>query len=129
DQNKSDTHYFVSAGSSSGVLVENNLAALHSTEAGTGFISVGGSGSFVDNNYGYMPGRPGSCREPDGGGACIDPRLENTIDRNNAGFMRPRADSLAVDNAAADVPVSDDFHGTPRPQGNAPDIGAVERIQ
>jgi hypothetical protein len=42
--------------------------------------------------------------------------------------MRPKADSLAVD-AAVDVPVSDDIYGTPRPQGGAADVGAVERVQ
>ena len=130
DQDNYDSQWFIGAGSgNTEIVVENNLAALHSTEAGTLFIDSGSYGWFVSHNFGYTPGRPGSCKEPNGGGACIDPRLENTIDRNNAGFMRPRADSLAVDSGATDVPMTDDFHGAPRPQGNAPDIGAVERIQ
>ena len=127
DRDNNMTQLFVSGSSGGGVVVENNLAVLPSTEGGTNFISVGGS-AFVDRNFGYTPGRTGSCQEPDGGGACADPKLENTTDRGSASFMRPSADSLAVD-AAAEVPVSNDFRGTPRPQGNAADIGAIERIQ
>ncbi len=127
DRDNGSTQWFFEAGSgSTGVVVENNLAALFSNVGGTNFISVGGTGAVVGTNYGYTPGRTGFCQKPDGSSGCADPRLENTVDRESASFMRPKADSLAVD-AAVDVPVSDDIYGTPRPQGGAPDIGAVER--
>jgi len=130
DRDNYDTQWFIAGGEgNTEIVAENNLAALHSTEAGTRFISSEASGWLVSHNFGYTPGRSGSCRAPDGSGVCVDPRLENTTDRGSATFMRPRADSPAVDSAAADVPASDDIHGTPRPQGNAPDIGAVERMQ
>ena len=60
--------------------------------------------------------------------ACTDPRLENTADRGSASFMRPAAGSPAIDTGVP-VPVSEDFNGTPRPQGGALDVGAVERTQ
>ncbi len=127
DRDNSSAQWFFAAGSGhTGLVVENNLAALFSNEAGTEFISIGGPGGVLNTNFGYTPGRTGSCERPDGSSTCTDPRLENTIDRESASFMRPQADSLAVD-AAVDVPMSFDIYGTPRPQGGAPDVGAVER--
>jgi hypothetical protein len=128
DRDNSSAQWFFAAGSGhTGLVVENNLAALFSNEAGTEFISIGGPGGVLNTNFGYTPGRTGSCERPDGSSTCTDPRLENTIDRESASFMRPQADSLAVD-AATNVPVFSDIHGTPRPQGDAPDVGAVERV-
>jgi hypothetical protein len=111
-----------------GMVVQNNLVSLFANSGGSKAIAIDGSDAIVGNNYRYTPGRTELCRLPDGSTICEDPKLENTSDRGNSAFMRPRADSLAVD-AALDVPVSDDIHGTPRPQGGAPDVGAVELSQ
>jgi hypothetical protein len=126
DQDKSSTHYFCKAQSgTTGTVIKNNLAMLYSSEAS--FASVEGAAT-VDNNYSYTPARSAECKEPNGSGACTDPRLMNTTDRESSNFMRPEAGSLAID-AAVHTPVADDFHGTPRPQGGAPDVGAVERTE
>jgi hypothetical protein len=126
DQDKSSTHYFCEAESgATGTVIKNNLAMLYGNAPH--FASVEGS-AIVDNNYSYTPARSAECEQPDGSGTCTDPKLMNTTDRSSATFMQPEADSLAID-AAVDAPVSDDFYGTPRPQGGAPDVGAVERTE
>jgi hypothetical protein len=129
DRDQSLTQFFMTAGAAhTGMVVQNNLVSLFANSGGSKAIAIDGSDAIVDNNYSYTPGRTELCRLPDGSTTCEDPKLENTADRGSSAFMRPRADSLAVD-AAIDVPVSDDIHGTPRPQGGAPDVGAVERVQ
>jgi hypothetical protein len=129
DRDKDLTQWFLTASSThTGIVAQNNLALIFANAGGARFIAIDGPDALVDNNYGYTPGRTDLCEGPDGDSACTDPRLENTIDRGSSAFMRPRADSLAVDAAVA-VPVSEDIHGTFRPQGGAPDVGAVERVQ
>jgi len=128
DRDTSSTQWFIIAGSKhTGLIAQNNLAELHADDGGTRFISISGSDAVVGSNYGYTPGRSDLCEEPDGSSICTDPGLENTSDRSSRAFMLPRSDSLAVD-AAVDLPVSEDFNGTPRPQGGVPDVGAVERM-
>lgn len=127
NRDEQDTHYFLSADPSSrGVVVRNNLAVHVSDEGGTRFITA--EGAVVDHNYGYAPGRAERCQRPDGSNTCTDPGLENVEDWASPSFMRPRADSLAVD-AAANLWLPGDIYRTSRPQGHAPDIGAVERAQ
>jgi hypothetical protein len=107
-------------------VVKNNLALLYGTSSSVSFIS--GDGTVAENNYGYAPTRTGICERPDGSSTCTDPSLVNTTDRNSPSFMLPQSGSPAID-AAIEAPVSNDFRGTPRPQGNAPDVGAVERME
>ena len=122
------TQYFCNAGSgTTSATVKNNLVLLHRDTADTSFILRSGD-MAVSNNYVYAPGRTEVCEQPDGSGACADPKLANTTDGSDSTFMMPLADGLAVD-AAEEVPVSNDFHGTARPQGDAPDVGAVERTE
>ena len=124
DQDRDSKSYFCNVSQdSSGITAENNLAVLHSRSESTNFTSGPIS---VSNNYIYSPSRTDLCGEPGGSGACTDPDLANTSDLNSSSFMMPQASSLAID-AAADAIISNDFYGTPRPQGSAPDIGAVER--
>ena len=126
DEDRSSTHRFCGASSSgSNIVVEDNLAALYSNTESTNFVT---GNATLYSNYVYTPSRTGECERPDGSGACIDPDLANTSDLQSPDFMMPRASSLAVD-AATDAIISNDFHGTPRPQGGAPDIGAVEHAE
>lgn len=123
DRDRGSSHYFCDAGpGTTGTVLKNNLAALYGDSPT--FASVEG-GAVMDNNYSYTPARTSACEEPNGSSACTDPRLMNTSDVENPDFMRPEAGSPAID-AAVDAPVSNDFHGVPRPQGGAPDVGAVE---
>jgi hypothetical protein len=124
DEDLSSTHRFCDASSSgSGIVVEDNLAVLYSDADSTTFVTGNAS---LGSNYAYTPSRTGECERPDGSATCTDPNLANTSDLNSPSFMMPQAGSLALD-AATDATISNDFYGTPRPQGGAPDIGAVER--
>ena len=125
DEDLSSTHLFCSASSSgSEIVVEDNLAVLYSNTESTHFVT---GNATLYNNYVYTPSQSGECERPDGSGTCTDPNLANTSDLQSPDFMMPRAGSLAID-AATDAIISNDFYGTPRPQGSAPDIGAVERL-
>jgi len=126
DRDEDAKNWFCGAAvGSSGVRIQNNLAVFSAEKGGSQFIAIDDANAVITNNYGYTPGRKELCRRPGGNHRCTNPRFENTIDRGSPGFMRPAADSPAID-AAVPVPVSDDIHGTPRPQGAAPDVGAVE---
>jgi hypothetical protein len=126
DQDKDSTHYFCKADpESTGTVIKNNLALLYGHAESSSFASVEAS-AVVDNNYSYTPARKKVCKQPDGDSACTDPKLMNTTDPGSPTFMRPEPGSVAID-AAVDAPVFNDFQGTPRPQGNTSDVGAVER--
>ena len=124
DQDPESKSYFcnVSQGSS-GVVIRNNLAVLYSRSDSSTFVS--GEASVI-GNYVYAPSQPNLCKLPDGSRSCANPNLVNVKDPESPSFMLPPAGSLAID-AAAEVPMPYDFHGTLRPQGGSQDIGAVER--
>jgi hypothetical protein len=128
DQDKDSTHYFCKADPESrGTIIKNNLALLYGHAESSSFASVEAN-AVVDNNYSYTPARKKLCMQPDDDNACTDPKLMNTTDPGSPDFMRPEVGSLAVDTAVG-APVANDFYGTPRPQGNGPDVGAVEQMQ
>lgn len=125
DQDKDSSSYLCEAGpETTGTVIKNNLAVLYSDSAR--LASVEG-GARVEDNYSYTPNSRSNCERPDGDQVCSDPKLMNTGEPEDAGFLQPRAGSPAID-AATDTVALDDVYGTPRPQGRAPDIGAIESI-
>ena len=122
----SKNHFCNVSEGSSGVVIGSNLAVLHSRSDSAAFV-VGDAS--VTGNYVYTPARTSLCRLPNGSRSCANPNLANVRDPRSQGFMLPPAGSLGIDAAAAELPMSYDFRGTPRPQGGSHDIGAVELPQ
>lgn len=86
-------------------------------------------GMFIECEFGGNPivanilDVPDEDKERYPGNFFMAPKLESPLD----GDVTPTEDSPALDAASADFAPDDDLLGNPRPVGEGPDIGAVER--
>jgi Right handed beta helix region len=108
----------------SGIAVVNNVSAFN-TGPGIRVSGSGCTGCFADQNLLF-----GNSVDYDGGSGItiyrtirLDPRF---VDRN-AGNYHLQAGSPALDVARVDYSLEVDLDGRGRPQGPAPDLGALER--
>ncbi len=112
------------------VTLQNNIWAQGMTNADSAYVSSDGMGKEVeDHNLAFAPdvmgtwtGAPTSIGDVVG-----DPKFMST-DPTNARAFRLSTGSAAID-VGTNVPVYQDFAGTPRPQGTEWDMGAFEFAQ